>query len=349
MKKIIRVPADVVDLFVGRVMLANASLKITMESSENQVKSFSVNSDASGMFKISFDVLPLVGWYSREIDFYILRVYDINNNPLTVTEIADSAIMGDEFYLYASDITTGNDAADAIFREWVGCKPVISSGVSPIFIPTPRIEITGGASLDGNATYQHTYQINVFWADCQDKRFLQYNPEIWEFRHKTKHTSKKKNPLGQKLRVLVPNKWAHTYHLANVGGMRQRRTEFPLKKLNGAYVLPEQDVYRDIAHNYTERKLYRNNAVSITPNFNSFFNYNPDDILVPPLPRGQHRRSSGISGRFNEYLKYAIVIKVGDKYYMSELSSETVQLGHNRVFSAGTLVRADMPICRFGR
>ena len=195
MKKIIRVPADIVDLFVGRVMLANASLKITMESSENQVKSFSVNSDASGKFKISFDVLPLVGWYSREIDFYILRVYDINNNPLTVSEIADSAIMGDEFYLYASDITTGDDAVDAVFREWVGCKPVISSGVSPIYIPTPRIEITGGAKpevAEEFLTWTNTYQINVWWEDCQDKRFLQYNPEIWEFRHKTKHTSKKK-------------------------------------------------------------------------------------------------------------------------------------------------------------
>ncbi len=182
-----------------------------------------------------------------------------------------------------------------------------SAATREIFIPSLRIECTAD-------------QLFVFWEDCVDRRFLDYSPQIWLYRYKSRIKQSYKNK-SKRTRIRA-KRWAHTANLDSKSHSSPKRTEFVLNRQPGKKQLIDMEPvkwFKPIPNNATEKFL---------------------------IPKGQGVNPVPVRTYFNrrfEYFRLRIVLNVNGKKIFGPFS-ETFSLGYRRRYFANAKEKRYKPV-----
>ncbi len=216
-------------------------------------------------------------------------------NPEAKLDIDGSILLGkDNTTPKAGTIRwSGSDFEGYNGKEWLSLT-FDKNAINEIYIPPINIECTADT-------------VRVYWDECRDKRFLDYKPEIWLYRYK----SRIKKPYNgkSKNKKIVPKKWSiPDADQTNNTNYIKRETKFTLSKKAGQKII-----------------------LNIRPEH--WLKQNPRDKESNYIPRGQGmypipKNDKKYFNRRFEYFKLRIVLSKNGKSYGP--FSEVFSLGSRR-------------------
>ena len=131
--------------------------------------------------------------------------------------------------------------------NWELAHRPIKDQVLPIIIPTPTIKIVGTDNhpygdppiLGANPLLLASY---LPYSDSQSETFKKYNPKFYLFRYKSAHQSRKRNSIGDVIKMNKAKGFVHPTHLEGINfpsgpiyrgaGRTPMHTEFDLGNIN---------------------------------------------------------------------------------------------------------------------
>ncbi len=182
-----------------------------------------------------------------------------------------------------------------------------STATREVFIPAPRIECTAD-------------RLYAYWEDCSDKRFMDFTPQYWLYRYKSRIKQTYKNKA--KRTRLRAKRWAHTANNDQKSHNAPKRTEFALNRTAGSKQLIDMEPikwFKPIPGNTTEGYW---------------------------IPKGQGVNPVPVRTYFNrrfEYFRLRIVLNVNGKQIFGPFS-ETFSLGYRRRYFSSSRVKRYKPV-----